>query len=405
MKTAAVVGVGDELLSGVVVNSNAALIGRRLLDVGVPVVRSFCVGDEEDLIVEVVRQAAELADVVVVTGGLGPTQDDRTREALARMLGVPLVRDAEVVESIRARFAAFGREMPESNARQADRPESAAFVQNPWGTAPGLRAEWKGTVVYAIPGVPREAEHMLEEQILPQLAGHPIATRELRCVGIAESELAERLSDLAVAAEPRMAFLPGGGEVRLRFVGGGKESLERAEAIVRERLGPAVYGHDDQTLEAVVGLLLAGAGHTLAVAESCTAGMLASRIATVPGASAYLRGGIVAYQNDVKAKGLGISPALIAASGPVSGEVALEMARGARVAFEADLGIAVTCVAGPEPHGGQPVGRTVLALAGLNQTDIVRELRLPGDREQVRQFATTFALNLLRLHLLGEPLR
>lgn len=412
---AAIVGVGDELLGGVVINTNAAFIGQRLLDAGIPVVRSVCVGDDEDAIVAVLQNVVELADVVIVTGGLGPTQDDLTREALARLLDVRLVRHDSLVDAIRQRFAAFGRAMPESNAKQADVPAGAAPIPNPWGTAPGIRAEMGSAVLYAIPGVPAEARRMLDEQILPELAERlrvgTIRTRELRCIGIAESELADRLHDLATADRPRMAFLPGGGEVRLRFVATGAdprecaELLEVAERTVRDRLGVAVYGHDDQTLEAVVGLLLAGAGLTVATAESCTAGLLTARIASVPGASSYLRGGIVAYQDDVKARSLGISPALVETVGAVSGEVALEMARGARIAFEADVALAVTCAAGPEPQGNAAVGTTVIALAGLGNTEVVRELRLPGDREQVRQFAATFSLNLLRLHLLGEPLR
>lgn len=413
---AVVVGVGDELLAGIVVNTNAAMIGRRLLDLGVRVVRAFEVGDDEDEIVSVIRQALDLGDVVVVTGGLGPTEDDRTREALARLMETKLVRDHEFVERLRERWASFGREMPESNARQGDVPAGASMISNPIGTAPGIRAEIDGKLVYSIPGVPREASLMLDERILPELVerfrgrGVCIRTRELRCVGVAEAELGERLHDLALAEEPRLAFLPSGGEVKLRFVSTGSWSsecearLDEAEAVVRERVGVAVYGTGDQTLEAVVGLLLAGPGLTVATAESCTAGLLAARIANVPGASAYLRGAIVAYQTDVKAKALGIAPGLIEAVGPVSGEVAMEMARGAKTAFEADYGLAVTCVAGPEPQGGQPVGTLVIGLAALRK-EVVRELRVPGDRDQVRQFATTFALNLLRLVLLGEPVR
>lgn len=413
--TAAVVGVGDELLAGVVVNTNAAFIGQRMQAVGIPVVLSLCVGDDEDEIVRVLGEAIAHADVVIITGGLGPTQDDRTREALARLMGVPLVRDEAAVQAIRARFERMGRTMAESNARQADHPVGAQLVANPWGTAPGLRVEAGDRVVFAIPGVPREAQHMLDEQVIPELAARfgsaaTIRSRTLSCVGIAESELADRLSDLATATEPRMAFLPGGGIVRLRFVATGTSSdecerrLEHAERTVRERCGSAVFAVDDQTMESVVGALLTDRGLTIAVAESCTAGMLAARIASAPGASAYLRGGLVAYQDDVKARGLGISPALIAAAGAVSGEVALEMARGARVAFDADLGVAITCSAGPAPQGA-PAGTTFIAIAAAPAFAAVRELRLPGDREQVRQFAATFALNLLRTHLLGEPIR
>lgn len=412
---AAVVGVGDELLAGIVVNTNAALIGLRLQGIGVPVAFTMCVGDDEDDIVAKLRYAIEQADVVVVTGGLGPTQDDRTREALARLMDAPLVRDEMALEAIRSRFTALGRTMAESNAKQADHPTGSTLVPNPFGTAPGIRTEIAGAVVYCLPGVPREAERMLDERVLPELVQRfegvaVIRSRELRCVGIAESELADRLGDLADAEEPRMAFLPGGGEVRLRFVATGPavevcdQLLAGAEATVRERLGSAVFGVDAETLESVVGGLLVQRNLTIATAESCTAGLVSARLASVPGASAYLRGALVTYQDDVKARSLGIAPALIDAAGPVSGEVALEMARGVGVSLDADVGLAVTCSAGPTPQGA-PIGATFIAIATEGAGPLVREVRIPGDRQQVRQFAATFALNLVRLYLLGEPLR
>jgi nicotinamide-nucleotide amidase len=302
--------VGDEVLAGVVVNSNAAMIGELMLAAGLPVQRSFCVGDDVEGIVEVLSSACEEAEVVIITGGLGPTPDDLTHEALARLLDKPLVRDEEVVEAIRRRFAAFGRRMPASNARQADRPEGTRFIPNPYGTAPGVRAEHRGTVLYSMPGVPGEARRMLVEQILPELAASGLAemirTRTFHCVGLPESELADRFEDLAAAANPKMAFLPGGGEIRLRFVATGstigecEAVLDTADRTVRERVSEFVYGTDGETLEAVVGGMLAERGLTVATAESCTAGLLAARIADVPGASSYLRGALVAYTAEVK---------------------------------------------------------------------------------------------------------
>jgi nicotinamide-nucleotide amidase len=402
-KRAVLVAVGDELLAGVIVNTNAAMIGEMFQAVGVPIVWSICVGDEEDVIVDAIARAAKDADVVIVTGGLGPTQDDKSREAIARLLGTDLVRDESIVEDIRARFRAFGRDMPASNAKQADIPRGAAAIENPWGTAPGIRAELEGAVIYAIPGVPGEARRMLTERIIPELGGGAtIRARVLKCVGLPESELADRFHELATAANPRMAFLPGGGEIRLRFVATAQSAddcealLDAAEATVRERAGEFVYGVDNDTLEQVVGRLLASKGLTIATAESCTAGMLAARIANVPGASQYLVGGVVTYASKTKTSELGVPAELVAEQGAVSEEVTRAMALGCRKRFGCDLALAITCAAGPEPQDGVHPGQMYLALAGPDDVVDVRGVRVPGDRDQVRQFATTFALSLLR---------
>jgi nicotinamide-nucleotide amidase len=398
--------VGDELLAGVIVNTNAAMIGELMQTIGIPVAWSVCVGDVEDEIVDVIARAASDAEVVIVTGGLGPTQDDRTREAIARLLQTELVRDESIVEDIRKRFRAFGREMPPSNAKQADVPAGARVIPNPWGTAPGVRAELHGSVIYAIPGVPGEARRMLTEQILPELGeGTTIRARVLHCVGLPESELADRLDDLAVAENPKMAFLPGGGEIRLRFVATGSDeaecirALDEAERIVRERIGSAIYGTDNDSLEQVIGDRLRSKGLSLATAESCTAGLFASRIANVPGASEYFVGGVVTYASDAKVSELDVDPSLIESYGAVSEEVTKAMAVGAKKRFGTDVAVAITCAAGPEPQDGAQPGQIVLALAGSDNAVESRALRVPGDRAQVRQFATTFALGLLRAHL------
>lgn len=398
--------VGDELLAGVIVNTNASMIGDLLQSIGIPVAWSVCVGDEEDAIVDAIRRAVADGDVVIVTGGLGPTQDDLTREAIARLLGGGLERDVAIVEDIRARFRAFGRDMPASNAKQADIPRGARAIPNPWGTAPGIRAELDGTVIYAIPGVPGEARRMLDEQIVPELGGGAtIRARMIRCVGLAESALADLFGDLATASNPRMAFLPGGGEIRLRFVATASSDdeclalLDEAERTIRERAGDFVYGIDTDTLEDVVGKLLAERGLTVATAESCTAGMLAARIADVPGASRYLIGGAVTYFDASKTSELDVPAALIEQHGAVSEEVTKAMAVGARKRFGSDVALAITCVAGPDPQDGVPPGQMYLGLAGLGDVVQARGVRVPGDRAQVRQFATTFALSMLRQHL------
>jgi nicotinamide-nucleotide amidase len=410
MSRSVLVCVGDELLAGVTVNTNAAMIGEMLIAAGLPVAWSMCVADEEDEIVEVLRRAASDAKVVIVTGGLGPTQDDKTREALARLLGTELERDQSVVDDIRERFKAFGRTMPEANAKQADIPVGATRIPNPWGTAPGIRADYNGSILYAIPGVPGEARHMLEEQILPELAAAGgaaiIRARELRCVGIAESALADHFPDIAVADNPRMAFLPGGGEIKLRFVARGAtpeeciDVLDEAERVVRERCAEFVYGVDKDSLEAVAGKLLADRGLTVATAESCTAGGLAARISNIPGSSGYFLGGIVAYTAEMKEQLLDVSHDVIEQHGLVSEEVARAMAVGAKERLGSDYALSITCAAGPEPHDGAEPGTMCLGFAGPDSLVDARCIRVPGDRDQVRAFAATFALNLLRMHLL-----
>ncbi len=406
-KKAVIVCVGDELLAGVIVNSNAAMIAELLLTVGVPVAWTLVVGDEEDEIADAIARAAKEATCVIITGGLGPTQDDKTRDAIARLLGTELIRDESIVEDIRQRFKAFSREMPPSNAKQADIPGGATAIPNPWGTAPGIRAEYEGATLYAIPGVPGEARRMLTEQIIPDLGeGAMIRSRIIHCVGIPESGLADLFNDLATAPNPRMAFLPGGGEIRLRFVAVGTSeaecigALDEAERVVRERAGQFVYGVDTASLEAVVGAMLKERGLTLSTAESCTAGLLSSRIASVAGASSYLLGAVVAYSNEIKSLLLDIPDDVIAQHGAVSEEVARAMASGAKAKLGSDIALAVTCVAGPDPQDGVPVGQMYLAIATPDGVD-VRGVRVPGDRDQVRQFATTFSLSMLRTYLQG----
>ncbi len=409
MSRSVLVCVGDELLAGVIVNSNAAMIGELMQSIGVPVAWSICVGDDQGVIADTIRRATGDADVVIVTGGLGPTQDDLTREAIAQLLGTELVRDEAIVDDIRERFRAFGRDMPASNAKQADIPGGARAIPNPWGTAPGIRAELDGAVIYAIPGVPGEARRMLDEQIVPEVAAKlglaTIRSRMLRCVGLPESQLADLFGDLATAANPRMAFLPGGGEIRLRFVATGtdvqdcKRLLDEVEATVRERAGAFVYGVDSETLEQVVGNLLASRGLTIATAESCTAGLLCARIASVPGASRYLIGGVVTYASGAKTTELDVPPDLIERRGAVSEDVTAAMAAGARKRFGSDVALAITCVAGPDPQDGVGPGQMFLGLAAAGGSVSTRGVRVPGDREQVRQFASTFALSMLRAHL------
>jgi nicotinamide-nucleotide amidase len=410
-----IIGVGTELLLGQIINTNAAWIGQRLADVGWDCLRHTVVGDNEQRIAETIREALDRADAVIVTGGLGPTQDDVTREALAAVAGVSLGRQPNLEQWLRERFARMGvQRMAEMNLRQADVPEGARVIDNPRGTAPGLIVELDGKPTYAVPGVPREMEGMLERVVLPDLAarageGRAIVSRTLRTVGVGESRLAERLTPLweeAGAGQVTLAYLASPGEVRVRLtaVGATREEalaeIAPVEARVRQELGDIVYGTDDETLEAVVGRLLRGRGLSLATAESLTGGLLGGRVTGIAGASDYYLGGVVAYATDAKASQLGVDSDLLAAEGPVSEPVAAAMAAGARNAFGADLGLAATGVAGPTEQSGRRVGTLCLGVADAAGT-AAKTLTAPGDRTQVRLWTCSVALDLLRRRLEG----
>lgn len=406
-----VIGIGNEILLGDIANSNARWICERLAVVGVEVRHQQVVGDEIGSIADAFRLALSRADVVISTGGLGPTGDDITREGLAEALGTKLARHPEIEEFLRERFRRMGREMPESNLRQADVPEGARYVLPERGTAPGLLLEVEGGKrVYVVPGVPAEMQEMMEGAVLPEIAiltgGRTIVSRTLKSVGVAEAKVGEMLQDLfEKLANPTMAFLPAEGEVRVRLtaVANSAEEAERliapVAAEVRRRLGDAVFGENEETLEEVVGALLAEQELLLASAESLTGGGLAARITSVPDASKHFAGSAVCYSPDAKRQVLGVSEATIDGPGTVSEECAHEMARGARQLFGADVAVSLTGVAGPEPSEGKPPGTLWIGLA-TEDAEEATTLVVPGDRAQVRRWAEQAALNLLRRFLL-----
>lgn len=408
---AEVLSVGTELLLGDIVNTNAPHIGQALASIGVDCFMHSTVGDNEQRIADAIAAALGRADAVIITGGLGPTQDDVTREAIAAVTGKPLVRDPKVEEDLRRRFAEFGRPMPEMNVRQADVPDGASIIEQSWGTAPGLIVEHNGGVIYAVPGVPAEMADMLERAVLPDLlrrSGEPsqIVSRVVRIAGVSESTVAEQLRPVwdILGGETTMAFLAGGGEVRVRLTAKAPDALRAqelvaaAEASVRASLGAAVVGVDDEVLESVVGQLLLARGWTLGAAESLTGGALGSRVASSAGASEYFRGSIVSYATEVKEELLGVPGWVLDEHGPVSEPVARAMAQGARDRLKADVAVALTGVAGPTEQG-RPVGTVVIAVAGP-LGEVAREVRLPGDRNTVRTLAVSAGLNLVRLYLL-----
>jgi nicotinamide-nucleotide amidase len=410
---AEIVAVGTELLIGQIANTNAQWISQRLADLGVDVLHQQVVGDNVDRIVDAVALAASRVEVVIVTGGLGPTQDDVTRPALARATGAPLVRHPEIEEELRERFRVRGRDMPATNLVQADVPEDGRYIEPQRGTAPGLVVRIGSATVYAVPGVPAEMREMMEGTVLPELAALSgrvsLVSRTLRCYGLAESRIAELLDDLyRGSTNPTVAYLAGGGEVHVRLTAKAdpaeaEGALDALERTVRERLGGHVYGTGEDALEVVVGRLLREQGLTIACAESLTGGGLGERITSVPGASSWFLGSAVTYSNEAKASILGVSTSTIEGPGPVSRPCAAEMAAGARRVFGSTVAVALTGAAGPEPHGGAEPGQVWVALDADGMAH-QHGFRWPYDRDLVRRFSELAALDDVRRHLLGLPL-
>jgi nicotinamide-nucleotide amidase len=349
----------------------------------------------------------EQADAVVVCGGLGPTQDDVTREAIAGVMGVELELHEDLAEAIREMFGSRFRDMPLNNLRQAQVPKGATAIPNPIGTAPGIRAELDGKVIYAVPGVPYEMQKMIVEQVLPDLLERSgesavIVSRSLKTWGQSESGLAEMIAHRVDAqTNPTIAFLARGIEgLVVRLTAKAESEAEAAaliaveEELLREILGPLVFGIDDETIEHAALAALETRGWTLGVAESLTAGLIGSRIGAVPGASRTFRGALVSYATDVKRSLLDVTADLA-----VSKDAAKQMAVGAQRVLGADVGISATGVAGPDEQDGQPVGTVWFGIALPGREPEAFTARLPGDRERVRQFAAISLLNALRQQL------
>jgi nicotinamide-nucleotide amidase len=405
-----VIAVGTELLYGQTINTNAATIGSRLGNAGLEHQHSSVVGDHLGRMEEAIRLAMERADAVIVTGGLGPTQDDITREAMAAATDRKLVFSDDYAERLRRWWAKRGREMPDSNLKQAEHPEGADLYINRKGTAPGLRLVTDSAVIYAIPGVPAEVEVLLDEYIIPDLRersdSRAVLHRVLRTYGQSESLIGEKLGDLYSDGNPSMAFLASGGEIKIRLTAKAATDDEAEtmvaplEAKVRERLGRLVFGTDAETVENIIMEMARSRGWTVGTAESATGGMVAARITANPGASAFFVGSVVAYSEAVKRETLGVPADVIAAHGVVSEPVALAMAEGAARVLGADVAIAITGSAGPDPQE-RPVGTMVIAVQTPEKA-MARTVTMPGDRERIRTYTTTGALHLARLAMSGE---
>jgi nicotinamide-nucleotide amidase len=415
--------VGTELLLGQIVDTNSSWIGEQLAMVGIDSHYQTKVGDNWDRIKAVITQAIDRSDAVIVCGGLGPTQDDITRDVIADIMGVPLERDEAIVEKIRQMFGGRGRPMPDNNLRQADVPKGASIMAQMPGTAPGLvcpigditgEARWAGKVVYAVPGVPYEMQDMVLGTVLPDLERRAgitavIKSRTLRTWGDSESGLAEKLhaefERLERDGGATIAFLASGMEgLKVRITAKAATEAEvdavlaAEELIVRDIIGPVVFGVDDDTMESVVLDLCKAQGLTLALAESLTGGMISSRLCDIPGASAAFRGAIVSYASDVKFDVLGVP------EGPVISEAAAAaMVEGACRVLKADVGIAVTGVAGPDGQDGEEPGVVFMATLVDGKVEVNRA-KFPFDRNRMRQFTTITVLNALRLRLTARAL-
>jgi len=413
---AEIVTVGTELLLGQIVDTNSAWLAERLAALGVDVHFQTKVGDNHGRMCEAFRLALGRADAVLVTGGLGPTQDDITREAIAEVTGRPLRRDPAMVARIEEIFSRLGREMVDSNLRQADVPEGATVIPMQVGTAPGLIVPvGDAQVIYAVPGVPHEMKDMFDRAIVTDLLtrmgdASTIRSRVLKCWGVSESRLGEMLAErfeyLEATGAATIAFLAGEGVVRVRITAKGSDEasvdalLSSEQRVIGDILGDVVFGTDDDTLESVVLDLLRARGLTVATAESMTGGLVGAWLTRVPGASDVFRGGAVTYATDSKTSVLGVPAELVEAHGPVSEEVAAAMAGEARRLFDADVGLSVTGSAGPDVQGSAR-GEAYLGIDVCGDVTVAA-VRFPGDRERVRTYATATLLDLLRRRLDGS---
>ena len=406
--------MGTELLLGDILNTNAKDLSEALKGLGIGVYWHTVVGDNPARLRQALEVARGRANLIITTGGLGPTYDDLTKETVCEALGAPLRLYEEEAEKIRAWFRDSGREMPENNLKQALLPEGCTVFSNGNGTAPGCAFEKDGVTAVLLPGPPREMRLMLETGVLPYLRGETeetLLSRDIRIFGLGESAVEARLRDyMESLVNPTLAPYAGTAEVRLRVTakaGDGKTARAMTEPVLRrvlEELGDLIYAVDEPSLEAVCLRLLTERGLTFAAAESCTGGLIAKRITDLPGASRVFMGGVVSYTNQVKAEVLGVPRALLEEYGAVSEPVAAAMAEGARRVCSADMAVSVTGCAGPEPdERGTPVGPGFVGFAAQGLT-LVKPIQMGHDRGWGRTYAASTAFDLLRRYLTGAAM-
>ncbi len=409
---AEIIAVGSEMLTPDHIDTNSLFITQKLNERGCLVRLKTVVGDDESDIAAILAAALKRSDLVILSGGLGPTEDDLTRNAVARVLNRPLAVDPGLLAALKERFASRGYRMPSINERQAELIGGAEILRNQFGTAPGMWIEDKGRIVVLLPGPPRELKPMFENLVMPKIEvlseGSTLAQRTLHVTGMTESEVDSLAAPLYKSyAGVQTTILASPGHIALRFqkwlqADESAKDLEEVVERVAAVLGDAVFSTSGESLEHVLGHMLLEKKETLAVAESCTSGMIGARITRVPGSSGYFRGGVLCYSNDAKQILCGVPESLIASKGAVSPEVAEALATGVREALQASLGLSVTGIAGP---GGatedKPVGLVYVGISDGRRTIHHRRI-LPGDRETIRERASYFALSLLRRFLQQE---
>jgi len=412
---AEILTIGDEVMRGEIVDTNKSFLADRLLGLDIETHFQTSVRDDPPAMIDAFKRAATRSEITLVSGGLGPTRDDLTADALAEAFNLELILDEAALEGIRSLFRAHGREMTENNVSQARFPEGAEILPNPLGTAPGFSLAQGTTRFFCLPGVPNEMTRMMDEQVMPRIEaargeGPAVRARLLRTFGMGESTLDDELKDIAASGDVSLGFRTSFPDNFLRPLARAA-TAEQAEATpdricdtIRERLGPLIYGEGEQTLEAVVGQMLAERGMTIAVAESCTGGLIATRMTNNPGSSAYFAGGVVAYSNAAKSELLGVPAAAIEEHGAVSDPVVRAMAEGVRERFGVDIGIATTGISGP--GGGtasKPVGLIHIALAreGAVYAD---SFVFRMERTRHRLLTSQIALDWVRRTLLGVGL-
>ena len=409
---AEVITIGDEILFGQIIDTNTQWISTELTNIGIRTVRKTSVGDEADVILVAFTEAAARADVVLITGGLGPTKDDITKKTLCQFFGVGMVRNQTALDLVTDFFEKRGRQMTDLNRMQADLPENAEYIQNDWGTAPGMWFDHNDTVFISLPGVPFEMKSLMTHRMLPKLKERfemPVIRHKMvRTIGMGESFLAERIEAWEDALPPhiRLAYLPSFGQVKLRLTATGADNeqlgreLDQQVATLLPLIGEYVYGYDGDEIETVVIRLLKEKNLMLGVAESCTGGQVAATLTKVSGVSAVFAGGVVSYSNEVKIIALGVKPETLGTFGAVSEPTVSEMAEGVRIMLGTDVGIATSGIAGPD--GGtpdKPVGTVWIAVA-TDKGTVTKHLKLTQYREQNITLTTTYLLNLLRKQLI-----
>lgn len=410
---AEIIAVGSEMLTPDRVDTNSLLLTAELNKLGIEVARKVIIGDDRAGLREAFREAMERAEIVIAIGGLGPTEDDVTREAVAELLGRKLQLDEEIVRALQERFRRFGRQMSESNKRQAMVPEGATVLENKRGTAPGLWLEEKGSVVILLPGPPHEMKAMVEQQVRPRLeklsGQRRLYAREMRVAGLPESEVDQRIAPIYTGyADAVTTILAAPGEIQIHLRAWSEDAaaanrmLEELVERIRFALGEAVFTISGEDMETVVANALNQNHATIAVAESCTGGLVAQRLTSIPGSSSYFLGGVVCYSNALKSAWADVPAELIEAKGAVSAEVAVALAEGIRGRTGATLGVGITGIAGPS--GGtpeKPVGTVHIALANESSTK-ERAMHFPGDRERIRLYASQSALDMVRRYFLAK---